>query len=185
MVSTGIPGEVILSFISISTVIYSNSRSFNKKMLIFLLLWLALKRLLWLLWPVYVIVACTQTVIVACPCIFPVIVTSSCYCGLLSNSYCGLPMYFPCYCDLFMLLWLVLEPVIVYSLTPIDQFRSETVTPNCFQLIFLWNDSKYVILHILAQWWLVPPENAVLFVSFQCMTWVMLIVKWNEWNVGN
>ena len=122
-----------------------------------------------LLGPAPAIVACSQTVIVACPCNILDIVTCSCNCSLLSNGYCDLPVLLgpvhdivacsqmvivacpcnlPCYCDLFMLLWLALEPVIVYALTPIYQF--------------LWNYSKYVILHILAQWWLVPPENAVL-----------------------
>ena len=104
-------------------------------MLIFLLLWLARKRLLWLLGPAPAIVACSQTVIVACPCNIHVIGTCSCYCGLLPNGYCDLPVLlgpvhvivacsqmvivacsriYPVIVTCSMLLWLALEPVIVF-----------------------------------------------------------------------
>ena len=154
-------------------------------MLIFLLLWLARKQLLWLLWPVRVIVACPQTVIVACPCNIHVIGTCSCYCGLLPNGYCDLPVLLgpvhvivacsqmvivacscicPCYCDLFMLLWLALEPVIVF-----------------LTLIYMKWLKIYYFTHFSSVVACSPWECCALCERL----FIKLIVKWNEWNVGN
>ena len=193
-------------------------------MLIFLLLWLARKRLLWLLGPAPAIVACSQMVIVACPCDIHVIGTCSCYCGLLPNGYCDLPVLLgpvhvivacsqtvivtcPCYWDLFMLLWLApkwllwLARLFTLLLWLVHVIVACSWTGYCIPNSYFvkWLKICY-FTHFSSVVACSPWECCALYVLFMCslcalyvlfikliycVLWVMLIVKWNEWNVGN